>query len=113
MPEAEGPSIRDHYAAERTLLAWVRTGLAMMGFGFLVARFAVADAQAVAAWFGATVVLFGALANGLALADYRREVRRMAAGGVSRTPSLMASTIAAFLGLMGIVMAVYLVVLRP
>lgn len=26
-------------AAERTLLAWVRTGLAMMGFGFVVARF--------------------------------------------------------------------------
>ncbi len=27
------------FAAERTLLAWVRTGLAMMGFGFVVARF--------------------------------------------------------------------------
>jgi putative membrane protein len=27
------------YAAERTFLAWVRTGLALMGFGFVVARF--------------------------------------------------------------------------
>lgn len=27
------------FAAERTLLAWVRTGLALMGFGFVVARF--------------------------------------------------------------------------
>ena len=27
------------FAAERTLLAWVRTGLVMMGFGFVVARF--------------------------------------------------------------------------
>ena len=26
-------------AEERTLLAWVRTGLALMGFGFVVARF--------------------------------------------------------------------------
>ena len=26
-------------AAERTLLAWVRTGLALLGFGFVVARF--------------------------------------------------------------------------
>jgi putative membrane protein len=26
-------------AAERTLLAWVRTGLGLMGFGFVVARF--------------------------------------------------------------------------
>jgi len=30
---------RVYFAAERTLLAWVRTGLAMMGFGFVVARF--------------------------------------------------------------------------
>lgn len=26
-------------AAERTLLAWIRTGIALMGFGFVVARF--------------------------------------------------------------------------
>ncbi len=26
-------------AAERTLLAWIRTGLALMGFGFVVERF--------------------------------------------------------------------------
>jgi len=30
---------RVYFAAERTLLAWIRTGLAMMGFGFVVARF--------------------------------------------------------------------------
>lgn len=33
----EDPNTR--WAAERTLLAWVRTGLATMGFGFVVARF--------------------------------------------------------------------------
>ena len=30
---------RAFFAAERTLLAWVRTGLTIMGFGFVVARF--------------------------------------------------------------------------
>lgn len=30
---------RVYLAAERTLLAWIRTGLALMGFGFVVARF--------------------------------------------------------------------------
>jgi putative membrane protein len=30
---------RIYFAAERTHLAWVRTGLALMGFGFVVARF--------------------------------------------------------------------------
>jgi putative membrane protein len=30
---------RVYFAAERTLLAWIRTGLTLMGFGFVVARF--------------------------------------------------------------------------
>jgi putative membrane protein len=32
---------RVFFAAERTLLAWVRTGLTVMAFGFVVARFGV------------------------------------------------------------------------
>lgn len=30
---------RIYFASERTLLAWVRTGIAILGLGFLVARF--------------------------------------------------------------------------
>src|SRR3954454_8581418 len=30
---------RVYFAAERTLLAWLRTGLAVVGLGFVVARF--------------------------------------------------------------------------
>jgi hypothetical protein len=30
---------RIYFAAERTYLAWIRTGLGLMGFGFVVARF--------------------------------------------------------------------------
>ena len=33
-------------AAERTFLAWIRTGLALMGFGFVVARFGLSELQA-------------------------------------------------------------------
>ena len=44
MPEADPPPpsptrIRDHLANERTLLAWMRTGVAVIGLGFIVARF--------------------------------------------------------------------------
>ena len=35
--QPDDPRVR--FAAERTLLAWMRTGLALMGFGFVVARF--------------------------------------------------------------------------
>ena len=34
-----GEPTRDFLAAERTFLAWIRTGLSLMGFGFVVARF--------------------------------------------------------------------------
>jgi putative membrane protein len=33
------PDPRIYMAAERTFLAWIRTGIAFMGFGFVVARF--------------------------------------------------------------------------
>jgi putative membrane protein len=32
-------SLSDYLVAERTLLAWIRTGVALIGFGFVVARF--------------------------------------------------------------------------
>ena len=34
----ESGRVRDHLANERTFLAWVRTGIAMMGFGVLIAK---------------------------------------------------------------------------
>ncbi|MGD9633417.1 MAG: YidH family protein [Pirellulales bacterium] len=37
MDESNDPRV--YFAAERTLLAWVRTGIAMIGLGFVVARF--------------------------------------------------------------------------
>lgn len=33
------PDPRVYMAAERTMLAWLRTGIAVMAFGFVVARF--------------------------------------------------------------------------
>ena len=63
-------------AAERTLLAWIRTGLALMGFGFVVARFGLflREVQAVehqgqvapptlSLWFGTALVLMGVVVN--------------------------------------------------
>lgn len=46
MPEAEPTTypngqIRDRLANERTLLAWIRTAIALMGFGLVVAKFSL------------------------------------------------------------------------
>jgi len=36
---AESTKAREHLANERTLLAWIRTAIALIGMGFVVARF--------------------------------------------------------------------------
>jgi hypothetical protein len=41
-PEARpAAELRDYLAEERTFLAWIRTGISLMGFGFVVARFGI------------------------------------------------------------------------
>ena len=46
MPENANPNrARDHLANERTFLAWVRTGVATIIFGFAIGRFSIALRQ--------------------------------------------------------------------
>jgi putative membrane protein len=112
---------RVRLAAERTLLAWIRTGLAMMGFGFVVARFALwlhalplaAPAEPpphhLSVWFGTALVLLGVATNVIAARRHRRYVRALDAG--ERDPELgtaLAITIAMLLAAVGVAMAAYL-----
>jgi putative membrane protein len=91
---------RDHAANERTLLAWVRTGVALMGFGFAIARFGlflreiaqagqvhVRDARGIgSAWFGVVLVVLGLMTNTAATVRYAH-VRRALDEGRSAVPS--------------------------
>lgn len=76
---------RVFFAAERTLLAWTRTALALMAFGFAIERFALFVAmmhnpQTAAAqvehgpsfWIGVALIALGSLAVTLAVVQYRR-----------------------------------------
>lgn len=83
---------KDLLAAERTLLAWIRTGIALMGFGFIVARFGlllhelarVAGHAAIqrfdSALLGTAVVGAGVFVNVWASLRHRRIIRRMREG---------------------------------
>jgi putative membrane protein len=112
---------RIYFAAERTFLAWLRTGLALMGFGFVVARFGLfireiplaagsdvptADSSR---WFGIGLLVLGVLVTALAFVEHVVTVRRMQRGEpfVGR-PTWLGGTLAGLLVIAGILMTVYL-----
>jgi len=56
----EPPTARDHFANERTLLAWMRTALTVIGLGFIVDRLALGDSPGgLEALTGVALVLLG------------------------------------------------------
>jgi putative membrane protein len=114
-------------AAERTFLAWIRTGLASMGFGFVVARFGLflrqlqliqrtpaSPSYRLSLWFGTALVGFGVLVNIFSAFHHRRLMRELERGGYPPArPSTQAVLIAAVLALIGLAMAVYLISAQP
>ena len=116
---------RTVYAAERTLLAWIRTGLAMMGFGFVVARFSllfkeliqankpgVAPTPGFSLWIGAILVALGAAVNVMAGIQHAREVQRIHEGIPLKEHAWpMSRIVSLLLAVIGIVMVAYLILL--
>jgi uncharacterized protein (DUF302 family)/uncharacterized membrane protein YidH (DUF202 family) len=118
-------ALSDYLAAERTLLAWIRTGLALMGFGFVVARFGLflqqlqiaehtpsVQAYGHSLWFGTALIGAGVVVNLLSGWHHLRLVRMMDLG-VTRPPATsLAVATSLFLALVGLAMAIYLISLR-
>jgi putative membrane protein len=117
---------RVYFAAERTFLAWIRTGLGLMGVGFAVARFGLflrqirgSDAHitphgtGLSVWSGVAIVFLGVIVLVSAVVQHLILVRDLSTGTwqpgrISRN----AVVLAIFLALVGIGMSVYLIILR-
>ncbi|MBL8829672.1 MAG: DUF202 domain-containing protein [Planctomycetaceae bacterium] len=122
---AETTDPRVYFAAERTLLAWIRTGLSLMGFGFVVARFglflqelAIADVKLevpryrLSPWVGVTLVLLGVIVNLGAALKHRQTVARLQRNEpILLTKNSLGVITAGVLTLLGLVMVVWLVIL--
>jgi putative membrane protein len=117
---------RIYLAVERTLLAWVRTGLAMMGFGFVVARFGLflqsltasqevrpGEHGGLSLWFGTALILMGVAVHLLAGWQHTEAVSRLQRGEVLQPMRFSTGVVlSALLALLGLAMASYLVILR-
>src|ERR1700730_5913952 len=96
MTDRSTSSPADYLAAERTFLAWIRTGLALMGFGFVVARFGLflqtlqmgqsnfqPRPYGLSFWFGTALIVVGVIVNIVCAWSHIRLVRELNRGGTA------------------------------
>jgi putative membrane protein len=114
-PEVFDPRVLQ--ANERTLLAWLRTGIALMAFGFVVARFGAwlrllrPDVESGApsfAWVGVALVAFGAAANAAAAWRYHRVRQAILLNRPTALGEVAAVALAAGLALVGVALCAML-----
>ena len=121
---------RVYFAIERTFLAWTRTGLALMTFGFVIARLGLflkqmqamggsaATGQApgspsASLWIGSAIVALGIVVQALSLVEYRRLRRKFLAGeGVIGGGLPLPSIVGVTLLLLGLGLGGYMLTLR-
>jgi putative membrane protein len=122
LKEKPAADLRDYLAEERTFLAWLRTGIALMGFGFVAARFEFfaddrpfmqhatgVQAHGLSLWFGTALVVIGVAVNLFSARRYMRLVGELNGGQfIHRSLSKEAVIFAAVLVLLGIALTIYL-----
>ena len=117
---------RVYFAAERTFLAWIRTGLGLMGVGFAVSRFGFflremrssewhtpVHATGLSVYSGVALVALGVVVNVSAVTHHIRTVRELRTGTwLPGRVSTNAVVLGLLLAALGGAMGVYLLCLR-
>lgn len=117
---ATGDEIREHLSNKRTMLAWARTGIAIIGLGFVVSRFGLLLRElrpaaprhlpeGVSTAFGATLVAIGGLLIIIACLEYLRTGRLIDQHAYRWSP-VLEIVLTLMLVLAAIILTIYLVV---
>jgi putative membrane protein len=111
---SEPADVRDLLANERTLLAWVRTGLALIAFGFVIDRTALwfrfekpAD-ESQALLLGGAMILAGVACTLIGAVRFRACRQALLAGRPSRPGATGPIALALLVMLLALAMLVYL-----
>jgi inner membrane protein YidH len=127
MPAPESDP-RVFFAAERTLLAWLRTGITIMALGFVVSRFGLfvqllatqsqeplpAVHSTLSAALGVAFVIVGTLAIVIATVQHRRFVATLPQADLPRDYSgVSALLLSLLIGALGVILAGYLLLTQP
>ena len=126
-PSSAPSDLREYLAAERTTLAYIRTGLSMMGIGFVVARFGLVlrimqmntpqfphVSTGRSLWIGSCLVLVGCAVNILSTWQYWQQVKQLNERMKENVDaSWLAVSLALLVAAIGVVMAAYLVTTSP
>jgi putative membrane protein len=108
-------AVRDHLANERTLLAWQRTALALVGLGFVVDRFAFegsSDKAILGTALGLAMIAGGGLTALVGVIRFRRVEAQIDADDYR--PSLLAHMVfAGGLVVVSALLLLYLLLAKP
>jgi putative membrane protein len=121
MPEITSQNLNDHLANERTYLAWIRTSIGIMAFGFVVVKFSLfvkqldillnkghtISSSGNSVIMGIALVAVGSIVSILAFLRYRKTEKQINAGQYLNS-SLLIILLTIFIFVISILLILYI-----